>query len=200
MRDLFLNMTMSLDGYIAGPNGELDWMTTSPDPDLTADTVAQLRRADAGFIGYPTAEAMIRYWADVARDHEASQASRDIANAVAGMHTYAVSNKPEQLGVPNAEVLVAPDDEALTAAVTAIKQRPGRDLGLPGGVRTARRFARLGLIDQYVLLIEPVTLGAGQRLFTERASLTLTGAKSYPCGVTRLVYRPDASTASAATG
>jgi dihydrofolate reductase len=193
MRNLFLNMTMSLDGYIAGPNGELDWMTTSPDPDLTADIVAQLRRADAGFIGYPTAEAMIRYWADIVRNHDAAQASRDIANAVAGMHTYAVSNKPEQLDVPNTEVLIAPDDEALTAAVTTIKQRPGRDLGLPGGVRTARRFARLGLIDQYVLLVEPVTLGTGQRLFTERASLTLTEAKSYRCGVTRLIYRPKAS-------
>ena len=138
MRDLFLNMTTSLDGYIAGPNGELDWMTTTPDPDLTADTVAQLRTADAGFIGYPTAEAMTRYWTHIARDQQASPAARDIANAVAGMHTYAVSNKPEQLDVPNAEVLVAPDDETLTAAVTTIKQRPGRDLGLPGGVRTAQ--------------------------------------------------------------
>jgi hypothetical protein len=131
MRNLVLNMTMSLDGYIAGPDGELDWMTTSPDPDLTADTVALLRRADAGFIGYPTAEAMIRYWAAVARDPQAAPASRDIANAVAGMRTYAVSNKPAHIGVPNAEVLVAPDDETLTAAVTAIKHLPGRDLGLP---------------------------------------------------------------------
>jgi hypothetical protein len=63
VRTLFLNMTMSLDGYVAGPNGELDWMTTAHDAELTADIVAQLRRADEGFIGYPTAEPMIRYWA-----------------------------------------------------------------------------------------------------------------------------------------
>jgi dihydrofolate reductase len=196
MRTLILNMTMSVDGYVAGPNNELDWMTTSPDPDLTADTVAQLRRADAGFIGYPTAEPMIRYWAAVAQDHEASQASRDIANAVAGMHTFAVSNKPERIGVPNAEVLVAPDDETLTAAVTAIKHRPGGDLGVPGGVRTARKLARLGLIDEYVFLVEPVALGSGLRLFTERTTLTLTRSKSYACGVTRLVYLPARSAVS----
>jgi dihydrofolate reductase len=192
-RTLFLNMTMSLDGYIAGPNGELDWMTTAPDPELTADIVAQLRRADEGFIGYPTAEAMIRYWAGIAQDRDASPASRDIADAVAGMHTFAVSRKPERIGVPNAEVLVAPDDETLTAAVTAIKQRPGRELGLPGGVRTAQTFARLGLIDQYVFLVEPVALGAGQRLFTERTALTPIETKSYACGVTRHIYRPARS-------
>ena len=190
MRTLFLNMTMSLDGYVAGPNGELDWMTTTHDPELTADIIALLRRADEGFIGYPTAEGMIRYWADVAKNPEASQASRDIADAVAGMRAIAVSKKPEQIGVANAEVLVAPDDDALTAAVTAIKQRPGRDLGLPGGVRTARTFTRLGLVDEYVLLVEPVALGAGQRLFTQHTALTLAEAKSYVCGVTRLIYRP----------
>jgi dihydrofolate reductase len=190
MRTLFLNMTMSLDGYVAGPNGELDWITTTPDPRLTADIVALLRRADEGFIGYPTAEGMIRYWAGVARNPEASQGSRDIADAVAGMRAFAVSRKPEQIGVPNAEVLVVPDDEALTAAVTEIKQRPGGDLGLPGGVRTARTFARLGLVDEYVFLVEPVALGAGQRLFSQRAALTLAEAKSYACGVTRLTYHP----------
>jgi dihydrofolate reductase len=190
MRTLFLNLTMSLDGYIAGPNGELDWMTTAPDPELTADIVALLRRADEGFIGYPTAEPMIRYWTATARNPEATQASRDIANAVSTMHTFAVSREPAQLDLPNAEVLVAADDTTLTAAVTAIKQRPGRDLGLPGGVRTARTFTRLGLVDEYVLLIEPVALGAGQRLFPERTALTLLSSKSYECGVTRLVYRP----------
>ncbi|GLY88431.1 dihydrofolate reductase family protein [Actinoallomurus iriomotensis] len=190
MRTLFLNMTMSLDGYVAGPNGELDWMTTAHDAELTADIVAQLRRADEGFIGYPTAEPMIHYWASVAQDPKASQASRDIAEAVATMHTFAVSRSPEQLGVPNAEVLVASDDAALTAAVAEIKKRPGRDLGLPGGVRTARTFARLDLIDEYVFLVEPVALGAGQRLFTTHTPLTPVATKSYRCGITRLVYRP----------
>jgi dihydrofolate reductase len=190
VRTLFLNMTMSLDGYVAGSNGELDWMTTTPDAELTADIVAQLRRADEGFIGYPTAEPMIRYWAGVAADPDASPASRAIAEAVSGMHAFAVSRTPAQIDAPNAEVLVAPDDSTLVAAVTAIKQRPGRDLGLPGGVRTARAFSRLGLIDEYVLLVEPVALGTGQRLFESPISLSLISAKTYACGVTRLAYRP----------
>jgi dihydrofolate reductase len=190
MRTLFLNMTMSLDGYIAGPNGELDWMNTEHDTELTTDIVALLRRSDEGFIGYPTAEAMIGYWAAVAQDPHASPSSRDIAEAVSGMHTYVVSRTPEHLSAPNAEILLAPDDATLTAAVTSIKERPGRDLGLPGGVRTAQTFARLGLIDEYVLLIEPVALGTGQRLFDTRTSLKTIATKTYKCGITRLIYHP----------
>src|SRR5262249_47217052 len=151
----------------------MDWMTTTPDAELTADIVDQLRRADEGFIGYPTAEPMIRYWARVSCDPDASPASRAIAEAVSGMHAFAVSRTPAQVNVPNAQVLVAPDDSTLVAAVTAIKQRPGRDLGLPGGVRTARTFSRLGLIDEYVLLVEPVALGTGQRLFESPTTLKL---------------------------
>ena len=123
---------------------------------------------------------MIRYWDGVARDPDASPASRDIAHAVSGTHTFAISRKPERLDVPNAEVVLAVDDAALIAAVTEIKQRPGRDLGLPGGIRTARPFARLGLIDEYVLLIEPIAIGAGQRLFDQRTTLTRVGVKAYP--------------------
>src|SRR5213595_2547459 len=92
-----------------------------------------------------------------------------------------VSKKPEPISVLNAEV-------------TAIKNRSGRDLGLPGGVRTARTFARLGLIDQYILLVEPVALGTGQRLFESPTTLNLISAKKYACGVTRLAYRPARTT------
>jgi dihydrofolate reductase len=190
MRAVHLNMTMSLDGFVAGPHGELDWMTTTHDEELTADIVAQMKSVDEAFMGYPTAQGMIRYWADVAHDPDASQASRDIAHAVSGTHTFAISRTPEHLDVPNAEVVVAPDDAALITAVNEIKQRPGRDLGLPGGVRTARTFARLGLIDQYVLLIEPIAIGSGQRLFDERTALTRIEAKAYQCGITRLIYQP----------
>lgn len=191
MRAVRLNMTMSLDGFVAGPRGELDWMSAAHDAELTADIVALMGGVDEAFMGYPTAEGMIRYWADVAQDPEASQASRDIAHAVSDTHTFAISRTPEQIDVPNAEVVVAPDDAWLAAAVTAIKQRPGRDIGLPGGVRTARTFARLDLIDQYVLLIEPIAISTGQRLFDQRTALDLVEVKAYECGIVRLIYQPS---------
>jgi dihydrofolate reductase len=190
MSNVFLYMTMSLDGFVAGPDGELDWMTSTQDPELTADIVTLLRSADAGFIGYPTAVGMIQYWADAARNPSASPAERDIADAVNRMHAYVVSRKEEHLTAANAELLLARDDAQLVAAVKTIKNQASNDLGVPGGVRTAQTFARLGLIDEYVFLVHPIAIGAGQRVFPQRTQLSLTSTKSYTSGIVRLNYLP----------
>jgi len=57
MRKIFTYMTMSLDGFIAGPGDELDWMLDTPDQDLNDDIVSLLQASDAGFLGYPVARA-----------------------------------------------------------------------------------------------------------------------------------------------
>jgi dihydrofolate reductase len=57
-------------------------------------------------------------------------------------------------------------------------------------IRTARTFIRLGLVDEYVLTVHPVTLGRGQRIFTGKTSLELIDAKTYRSGVIRARYRP----------
>jgi dihydrofolate reductase len=91
---------------------------------------------------------------------------------------------------PNAELLVVHDDEQLASAVRREKEKPGKDLGVPGGIRTARTLIRLGLIDEYVLTVHPVALSSGKRVFTGRTGLELIDARTYPSGVTRARYRP----------
>lgn len=59
MRKVILYMTTTLDGFIAGPGNELDWMLNTPDPGLNDDIVALLDASDAGFLGYPVAQGMI---------------------------------------------------------------------------------------------------------------------------------------------
>ncbi len=61
MRKLFVYMTMSLDGFVAGPNNELDWMLPVTDPELSADIMDLFRTVDAGIIGYPTYTGMVHY-------------------------------------------------------------------------------------------------------------------------------------------
>ena len=82
MRKVVLNMTMTFDGFFAGPHGELDWMVQTPDQELNDDIVAFFRGIDRGFIGYPTASGMIPYWLNVANNPSASKAERAIAQAV----------------------------------------------------------------------------------------------------------------------
>ncbi len=71
--------------------------------------------------------------------------------------------------------------------------RPSRAadrLRLPGGIRTAQTFVRLGLVDEYVLTVHPVALGSGKRVFTIKAGLELIDARTYHSGVIRARYRP----------
>ena len=107
-----------------------------------------------------------------------------------GLHPFILSRKAENLAWENTELLVVKNDQDLIEAVKRIKQQPGKDLGVPGGIRTAQTFVRLGLIDEYVLMVHPVAIGSGLRVFTNRVNLELVGTKTYPSGVMRVCYRP----------
>lgn len=190
MRTLRLFMTMTCDGFFAGPDGELDWMQTTPDPEQNADIVDLISSADTGIMGYPVASGMIPFWSRVAADPAASEPDRAIATAIGKVRAVVLSTAAVDATLDNAEIVVACGDDQVRAAVLAVKSQPGRDIGVPGGIRTARTLIRLGLIDEYVLMVHPAAIGAGQRIFTGRTDLALTGAKAYPSGVTRLTYRP----------
>ena len=190
MRKVFLTMTMTLDGFFCGPNGELDWMSQMPDQALNADMVAFFQGIDQGFIGYPTASGMIPYWLGVAQNPSASQEERAIAQAVNTLHAFILSNREEKLAWEKTELLVVKSDDDLVEAVQKIKPQSGKDLGVPGGIRTAQTFVRLGLIDEYVLMVHPVAIGKGQSVFTKRVNLELVSVKTYKSGVMRVHYRP----------
>ena len=191
MRKVVLFMTMSLDGFFAGPHGELDWMSSDPDQELNDDTVAFFEGVEAGFIGYPTASGMIPYWANVAKDPSAPKSERAIAQAVNRLHTIIVSKKEEPLAWEKSELLVVKSDQELVEAVTRFKRQPGKDLGVPGGIRTAQTFVRLGLIDEYHLQVLPVARGNGQGIFTNKVNLELVSTKAYRSGVIRVRYQPS---------
>ncbi len=190
MRKVVLYMTMTFDGFFAGTHGELDWMSQTPDEEITDDTVAFFQGFDRGFIGYPTASEMIPYWLNVAQNLSASKTERAIAQAVNVLHPFILSHQEEKLEWENTELLVVKSDQDLVEAVKKIKQQPGKDLGVPGGIRTAQTFVRLGLIDEYVLMVHPVVIGNGQHVFTDRVNLELVSAKTYQSGVMRICYRP----------
>ena len=190
VRKVFLSMTMTFDGFFCGPNGELDWMSQVPDQELNDDIVAFFQGINQGFIGYPTASGMIPYWLSVAQNPTASKEERAIAQAVNTLHPFILSNREEKLEWENTELLVVKSDDDLVEVVKKIKQQSGKDLGVPGGIRTAQTFVRLGLIDEYVLMVHPVTIGKGQSVFTNRFNLHLVSTKTYKSGVMRVHYQP----------
>ena len=112
----------------------------------------------------------------------------EIATAVNKLHPIIISNKPEK-PVTGAELIVAKNDAELVAAVMKIKPNAG-DIYIPGGVRTAQNFSRLGLIDEYILMVHPVGIGEGKHLFANKIKLELMSIKQYKSGVVQMRYRP----------
>jgi dihydrofolate reductase len=190
MRKLFLYMTMSMDGFIAGPDNELDWMIGRPDQELNDDIAALLTAADTRIIGYPAAEEMISFWEGVESGESASQVGLGLAKVINRIHTVVLSNADVELNFNDSELMVVKNDQNLVEAVTQLKQQFGKDIIVRGGVRTAQKFARLGLAEEFVLMVHPIALGSGKALFTTKIDLELVSSKMYASGVLRLRYQP----------
>ena len=182
---------MTLDGCVSGPNGELDWFDPSKaDEELHDDIVEIVGAADSWMMGYPTGLGLITYWRNVENKGEADKWEMEIASAVNKLQPIIISNKPET-PMSGAELVVAKDDNELVDEVMKIKKRSGRDIYIPGGVRTAQNFSRLGLIEEYIIMVHPITIGQGNHLFTNRIKLELSSIKPYKSGVVQMRYRPS---------
>lgn len=190
VRKIFLYMTMTLDGCVSGPNGELDWFDPSrADKELHDDIIRIVTSADTWIMGYPTGLGMIAYWKSVETNLGAEKWQTEIAKAVNKLQAVIISNRPEEQA-DGAELFIARNDVELADTVMKVKQRTGRDIYVPGGVRTAQKFSKLGLIDEYILIVHPVGIGEGKHLFTNKVELDLKSVKPYESGVIQLRYQP----------
>lgn len=115
---------------------------------------------------------MVQYWSSLENNPQISERERALAQAVNNSHRIVISRKEEQLEGKSSELLVVKSDQELLEAVTERKQ--GADFAVIGGVRMARAFVRLGLIDEYRLLVHPVAIGNGERVFTGRKILLIS--------------------------
>jgi dihydrofolate reductase len=181
-------MSMSLDGYVAGPHGELDWMLRTRSPE-GIDWVGQsLRQAGAHRMGRRTYLDMIGYW-PTSTDPLAVPMNTVPKIAFSRSSSLGpASTNASAPGWDNTRVLGGD----LAADIVALKAESGKDLLAHGGVSFAQSLVRLGLVDEYRLVVHPVVLGSGQALFdrTEPFDLALTDATSFPIGTQGLVYQP----------
>jgi dihydrofolate reductase len=149
MRRVRYAVASSLDGYIAGPKGEADWIIMDPDIDFK-EIFAQF---DTFLIGRRTFEGM----------GKAGQGSAP------GIKTFVFSSTLRQQDYPKVTI-VAPDSAAET--VSALRAAPGKDIWLFGGGLLFRSLAEAGLVDTVEVAVVPVLLGGGIPLFPPPASQT----------------------------
>jgi len=158
---------MSLDGYIAGPKGEADWITMDPEVDFTAI----FSQFDTILVGRRTFDVMVA----------AGRASAP------GMKTIVFSRTLRQEDHP--EVAIVMDGQR--EAVAALKARPGKDIWLFGGGSLFRSLAEAGLVDTVEVGIVPILLGAGVPLLPgleNRIKLSLTAHRVHRSGIVSLEY------------
>lgn len=156
-----------MDGYIAGPNGEADWIVMDPEIDFDA-LFAQF---DTFLLGRRTFEPMARAG----------------AAGMSGMRTFVVSRTLRQSDHPGVTVL----GEGWEKTVAALREEEGKDIWLFGGGRLFRSLLDLGLVDTIEVAIVPVLLGGGVPMLparADRAELRLTAHRAYSSGIVILEY------------
>jgi dihydrofolate reductase len=181
MRKIIAQEMVSLDGYFAGPNGEIDWFGW--DETLRDLSISTLGRVDTLLFGRVTYEMMASYWPTTTTEDPV------IARSMNALSKIVFSSSLKKADWNNTRVVNRIDP----AEIVKMKQQPGKDMVIYGSGVIVSMLSRLGLIDEYRLIVNPVILGNGKPLFkglTEKLKLTLQEATVLGSGNVLLRYEP----------
>ena len=185
MRKIIVSNYITLDGFFAGPKGEIDWFVW--DEEMANYSRGLLTSMDTILFGRVTYELMAGYWPTASPPAE----DRVIIDAMNNLPKVVFSRTLEKVEWKNAR-LVKGD---ILEEISKLKQQPGKDMVIYGSSSIVSTLTRAGLIDEYQLFINPVVLGNGKPLFrgiTGTAKLKLLETRTFQCGVVLLRYQPEA--------
>lgn len=181
MRKLKLQMQISVDGYVAGPNGELDWMTWNLDEKLLNFINALTDSSDTILMGRKMTEGFVTYWENVANNQPDSP-EFTFAHKMVNMPKIVFSKTVKSIAGKNIVV----ENGDLATAVKKLKDQSGKDILVYGGADLVSSLVKEGLIDEFNFFINPVMINKGLRIFDklgERQKLISLGSTPYDCGV-----------------
>jgi dihydrofolate reductase len=192
MRRLIVHMTITVDGFIAKPDGTL-WEAFPWPDEMQQFTNDVFSRVDTAVYGRLTYEAIVPWWTDVAKgnyppDVRITGREIEFANILQGIRKVVVSRTIEDVG---AEALVIRGDVVPTVA--ELKEAPGRDIVVHGGSGLVVKLAEADLIDEYMLFVSPAAIGAGIPLFSglqRELPLRLLETRTFNAAFTLLRYEP----------
>jgi len=189
MRKVMLFMHISLDGFIAGPNRELDWTVT--DDEMNNDLLPDLiRTVDTTLLGRVAYQDLANYWPTAAMNPSSSKGEMEFARWIDQAPKIVFSKTLEKVEWQHSRVVKG----TIAAEIATLKQQPGKDLVLFGGIGIAQTFVQRGFIEDYRLVVHPVLLGSGKPLFQDiknRIPLKLVNTKTFRSGAVLLHYQSD---------
>ena len=186
MRKLKLQTQLSLDGFIAGPKGEMDWMVWNWDEALIKYVTELTEAVDSILLGRVLAQVFIPHWTEAVTKPETANA---FAHKMVDTPKIVFSKTLEKPEWDNTNL--AKGD--LVEEITQLKKQSGKDIIAYGGSGFVSSLVRNGLIDEYHLFINPVVIGDGMTIFRtveQKLNLKLVKASPFDCGIVVLCYQP----------
>jgi dihydrofolate reductase len=183
MIKLKLQMQMSVDGYVAGPNGELDWMTWNWDEGIKKYVADLTDTVDTIVLGRKMTEGFVSHWTDIVKNKPGDD-SYPFAQKMVDYRKVVFSKTLRES--PWANTTVAKGD--VVQEVNLLKNENGKDIIAYGGAGFVTSLIKNDLIDEFYLFVNPTAIGRGLAIFHERTNFRLVGSLPFDCGIVGLHY------------
>lgn len=188
MRKIISFTHISLDGFVAGPNGEMDWINLNQE--IFDHVEKRIGQTDTALYGRVTYQLMESYWPTAANKPNPTKHDIEHSKWYSKSHKIVLSKTLQETGLTNTQII----SQNLIENINKIKQANNggdKDILLFGSPTATHSLIQHNLIDGYWLFVNPIILGQGIPLFTNvknKTKLSLIPGKQFPCGVSELNY------------
>ena len=185
MRKIISFVHISLDGFVAGPKGEMDWIKV--DEEIFDAVGDRVREGDTALYGRVTYQMMEGYWPTAGENPAASKHEIEHSRWYKKVHKVVLSKTLKGSGLTDTTII----GDNLLDKINEIKQQAGEDILIFGSPTATHSLMQLGLIDGYWLFVNPIILGKGIPLFVDvkdKIKLNLLGSRQFGSGVNELSY------------
>lgn len=183
-------MNITLDGFMAGPDSELDWHFNFWNEEMATCASEQLNNADTILLGRVTYNAMAKFWPSKVRDRSFPREDIAFAEMMNSYHKVVFSKTLQRTEWNNSSLA----QQHIKKEILKLKRQPGKDMIIYGSGSIVSALRKWNLIDEYALWVHPVILGKGRSLFkgsSDNHKLKLVYIKGFSSGVILLDYKAD---------
>jgi dihydrofolate reductase len=186
VRKVIMFNRISVDGFFAGPNGEINWFVGDPEVDKATHEMMQ---PDTILYGRVTYQLFEGFWPNVAKNPDATKQVQDLAEELNQMTKVVFSSTLEEVSWVNSKLIKGD----LLKEVQELKQGEGADIAIFGSGSIVQQLADAGLVDEYLIVVTPVVLGSGKPLFkdVQAIKLNLLETRSFKSGNVVFHYRVE---------
>ncbi len=187
MRKLKLQVQMTIDGFISGQNGEMDWMQFPWTEDILNYVREITEPVDTIVLGRKLAEGFIPHWENVAKDPNNPEYEGGVKYASTKKIVF--TKTLDKSIWENTEIAKG----ELVEEITNLKNKPGKDIIAYGGGEFVSALIKNKLIDELHLFVNPSAIGNGMPIFkelTEMQKFSVIDVRNFDCGIIALIYKP----------